>query len=125
MPSPITLPRRKSGHPSTPLTAEETRQWIARETVNKQRERRLQWLYRLLRSFVAAEEAERADAKVNALVDQNRLKQQEVDLKRAEYKRRFLLCPLGVRQMMKENDELKARVAQLEAEIAKTGGSRG
>jgi hypothetical protein len=45
----------------------------------------------LLRTFVAAEEAARTDAKTRALEDANRLKREELELRRAEYRRRHAL----------------------------------
>jgi hypothetical protein len=65
---------------------------IAQETVKtKPRERTLRYLYRLLRVFVTAEDAARVEAKTKALEEANRLKSAEVELKRAEYQRRYAL----------------------------------
>jgi hypothetical protein len=65
---------------------------IAQETVKtKPRERRLRYLYRLLRVFVTAEDAARVEAKTKALEEVNRLKAEELELKRAEYRRRHAL----------------------------------
>jgi len=111
--------KRKGGRPPlppAPQTAGDCRTLIAAETVRtKPRERTLRYLYRLLRAFVAAEDAERTDAKTKALDEANRLKQSEIDLRRAEYQRRFDLGPLGVRVMRQRIAELEEKVAELEA----------
>jgi hypothetical protein len=78
--------------PPAPQSADDCRKLIAQETVKtKPRERTLRCLYRLLRVFVKAEDAARADAKTRALEDHNRLKAEELELKRAEYRRRHAL----------------------------------
>ena len=111
--------KRKGGRPPlppAPQNAGDCRTLIAAETVRaKPRERTLRYLYRLLRAFVAAEDAERTDAKTKALDEANRLKQSEIDLRRAEYQRRFDLGPLGVRVMRQRIAELEGKVAELEA----------
>src|SRR6266849_8301232 len=103
--------KRKGGRPplpAAPQNAGDCRTLIASETVKaKPRERTLRYLYRLLRAFVAAEDAERTDAKTKALDEANRLKQSEIDLRRAEYQRRFDLGPLGVRVMRQRIVELE------------------
>ena len=111
--------KRKGGRPPlppAPQNAGDCRTLIAAETVRtKPRERTLRYLYRLLRAFVAAEDAERTDAKTKALDEANRLKQSEIDLRRIEYQRRFDLGPLGVRVMRQRIAELEGKVAELEA----------
>jgi hypothetical protein len=111
--------KRKGGRPPlppAPQNAGDCRTLIAAETVRTTpRERTLRYLYRLLRAFVAAEDAERTDAKTKALDEANRLKQSEIDLRRAEYQRRFDLGPLGVRVMRQRIAELEGKVAELEA----------
>jgi hypothetical protein len=78
--------------PPAPQNAGDCQMLIARETVKtKPRERTLRYLYRLLRVFVAAEDAARVEAKTKALEETNRLKQQEIELKWAEYRRRHAL----------------------------------
>ena len=111
--------KRKGGRPPlppAPQNAGDCRTLIAAETVRtKPRERTLRYLYRLLRAFVAAEDAERTDAKTKALDEANRLKQSEINLRRAEYQRRFDLGPLGVKVMRQRIAELEGKVAELEA----------
>ena len=111
--------KRKGGRPAlppAPQNAGDCRTLIAAETVRtKPRERTLRYLYRLLRAFVAAEDAERTDAKTKALDEANRLKQSEIDLRRAEYQRRFDLGPLGVKVMRQRIVELEEKVAELQA----------
>jgi ApbE superfamily uncharacterized protein (UPF0280 family) len=75
----------------------------------------LRYLYRLLKAFVAAEDAAAADAKTKALAEANRLKQSEIELRRAEYQRRFDVGPLGVKVMRQRIAELEEKVAELEA----------
>jgi len=91
----IETSRRRGGRPPIPpppQNSAECRTLIAQETVKtKPRERTLRCLYRLLRVFVAAEDAARMEAKTRALEDQNRLKQEELELRRAEYRRRHAL----------------------------------
>jgi hypothetical protein len=111
--------KRKGGRPPlppAPQNAGDCRTLIAAETVRtKPRERTLRYLYRLLRAFVAAEDAERTDAKTKALDEANRLKQSEIDFRRVEYQRRFDLGPLGVKVMRQRIAELEEKVAELEA----------
>jgi hypothetical protein len=87
--------KRKAGRPPLPpppQNAGECRVLIAHETVKtKPRERTLRYLYRLLRVFVTAEDAARVEAKTKALEEANRLKAEELELKRAEYRRRHAL----------------------------------
>ena len=116
--------KRRAGRPPlppAPQTTGDCRTLVAAEIVKtKPSERRLRLLYRLLKAFVAAEDAARADAKTKALTDANELKTLELELKRAEYQRRFDLGPLGVRAMRQQNTKLKERVASLEAELKNT-----
>jgi hypothetical protein len=91
----VTTLKRRAGRPPlppAPQNAGDCRTLIAQETVKtKPRERTLRYLYRLLRSFVTAEDVARVEAKTKALDEANRLKQAEIELKRAEYKRRYAL----------------------------------
>jgi hypothetical protein len=65
---------------------------IARETVKtKPRERTLRYLYRLLKAFERADVQVAVELKNKLLDEANRLKQQELELKRAEYRRRHAL----------------------------------
>jgi uncharacterized ferritin-like protein (DUF455 family) len=75
------------------------------------REDRLRRLYRLLRSFTDAEKAQKEDARTAAIVEQNRLKAALVELKRAEYRRRFAATEHG-------RQALLSMVARLEVENA-------
>jgi hypothetical protein len=121
--------KRKGGRPPlppAPQNAGDCRTLIAAETVRtKPRERTLRYLYRLLRAFVAAEDAERTDAKTKALDEANRLKQSEIDLRRAESQRRFDLGPLGVRVMRQRIAELEGKIAELEAKKPCMSGNSG
>ena len=65
---------------------------IAQETVKtRPRERTLRYLYRLLKSFERADAQAAAELKNKLLDEANRLKRAELDLKRAEYQRRYEL----------------------------------
>jgi hypothetical protein len=65
---------------------------IAQETVKtKPRERTLRFLYRLLKAFERADAQAAAELKNELLDEANRLKRAELDLKRAEYQRRYEL----------------------------------
>jgi hypothetical protein len=87
--------KRRGGRPPippAPQNSADVRTLIAQETVKtKPRVRTLRSLYRLLKVFVAAEDAARVEAKTRALEDQNRLKAEELELRRAEYRRRHAL----------------------------------
>lgn len=111
-------PRRKGGRPGlppAPQTAADVRQLISAETVKtKPRERRLRYLYRLLKAFVTAEDAARVDEQNRVQAEQNRLEQEQLELTRAEYRRRYFSAGLG----LQENERLKARVAELEQRVA-------
>jgi hypothetical protein len=108
--------------PPAPRDATETRTLIAAEVVKTNpRVRTLQQLYRLLKSYVGAEDRARADAKTRAIEESNRLKQEELALKKQDYRLRFSQKPLGVRQLLTEAERLKARIAELEGFLAKQG----
>jgi hypothetical protein len=113
-------PKNKGGRPplpAPPKDAAECRALIASETVKtKPRERSLRGFYRLLKAFERAADAAAADAKTKAIVEQNRLKQEELAETRREYQRRFDLGPLGVRVMRQRIAELERTVAELEAD---------
>jgi hypothetical protein len=113
--------KRKGGRPPlppAPQNAGDCRTLIASETVKaKPRERTLRYLYRLLKAFVAAEDAAAADLKTRVQDEANRLRQSEIELKRHEYQRRFDLGPLGVRVMRQRIAELEAKVRMFEAGV--------
>jgi hypothetical protein len=85
-------PKRRGGRPPippAPHNSADVRALIAQESVKtKPRVRTLRCLYRLLKVFVAAEDTARVEAKTRALEDQNRLKQEELELRKKEYQRR-------------------------------------
>jgi hypothetical protein len=87
--------KRKAGRPPLPPAPEnagECRMLIAQETVKtKPRERTLRFLYRLLKAFERADAQAAAELKNKLLDETNRLKRAELDLKRAEYQRRYEL----------------------------------
>ena len=111
--------KRRAGRPPlppAPQNAAACRSLIASETVKaKPRERTLRYLYRLLKAFERADLQAAAESKNRLLDEANRLKQSEIDLRRAEYQRRFDLGPLGVRVMRQRIVELEEKVAELEA----------
>jgi hypothetical protein len=78
--------------PPAPENAGDCRMLIAQETVKtKPRERTLRFLYRLLKVFERADAQAAAELKNKLLDEANRLKRAELDLKRAEYQRRYEL----------------------------------
>src|SRR5579862_3910470 len=90
-----TIVKRKAGRPPlppAPQNAGDCRMLIGQETVKtKPRERTLRYLYRLLNAFERADVQAAAELKNRLLDDANRLKQSELELKRAEYQRRYAL----------------------------------
>lgn len=90
-----TTQERRGGRPPippAPQNSADVRALIAQETVKtKPRVRTLRCLYRLLKVFVSAEDTARVEAKTRALEEQNRLKAEELELRRAEYRRRHAL----------------------------------
>lgn len=111
--------KAKGGRFRAPLTADECREAISREVMFRGREVRLRRLYRLLKAFTDAEKVEREDRRIAALAEQNRLRQESLDLKKADYLLRFTSKPLGQRALLKANAGLKGRVAELELALAK------
>jgi hypothetical protein len=120
----MTTLKNKGGHPFTPRNAEEVRHRIAAETVGKQRPARLRCLYRLLKVFVQEEQQRRDDARTKALTDQNALKTAELELRRAEYQRRYNQSEGGIavlnqrrenERLAAEGEELRRRIVVLEA----------
>lgn len=102
--------KRKGGRPplpAPPTDAAATRALIAQETVKTNpSERRLRYLYRLLKSFVAAEEAARMDLK-------NRIAREELELRKADYQLRFSKSPLAAKVI----EQQRRRIAELEAKV--------
>jgi hypothetical protein len=87
--------KRKAGRPPlppAPENASDCRMLIGQETVKtKPRERTFRFLYRLLKAFERADAQAAAELKNKLLDEANRLKRAELDLKRAEYQRRYEL----------------------------------
>src|SRR6516162_6483778 len=114
----MTTVKNKGGHPFTPRDAADVRHRIGAEAVTTNpREQRLRHLYRLLKVFVQAEQQRRDEARTRALEQANALKAAEVELRRAEYQRRYNKSDggLGLVNLRRENDALRRRVAELEA----------
>lgn len=107
--------KSQGGRPSTPRNAAECREAISRETVNQGRERRLRWLYRLLKAFVAAEEMERQDRRLTAQNAANELKASELALKRSEYRRRFASTEHGQQALLSMVERLESELASVKA----------
>jgi len=114
--------KRKGGRPrlpDPPANSSECLRLISVETVRTNPSvRKLQQLKSLNRLFVAAEKCLRQDAENQALIEQNRLAAQTNALQKAEYLRRMSLGPLGARMLVKQIETLKARVSELETELA-------
>lgn len=109
------------GRPKVPLSASECRTRIAFETCYQQRPARLRLLYRLLKSYTDAQKAEREDRKIAAIEQQNALKAEELIRKKARYILAFTSKPLGQQAIIKQNETLKARIAELERALANSG----
>jgi hypothetical protein len=91
----MTTVKRKAGRPPLPpppQNAGDCRVLIGLETVRtKPRERTLRYLYRLLKAFERADVQSAMELKNRLLDEANRLKQAELELKRTEYQRRYVL----------------------------------
>ncbi len=115
--------KRKGGRPPlppAPTNPGDCRALIAAETVRTNpSERRLRQWYRLLRTYLAAEEVSRNDERNRLLAEQVRLAVEQLALKKADYRLRFAQKPLGVRQLLTEGEWLKARIAELEEVVGK------
>jgi hypothetical protein len=109
--------KRKGGRPPlppAPQNAAECRELIARETVKTSpSERRLRLLYRLLKSFVAAEEAGRMDLQNRLQQEANALQAAELQRKRADYLLRMAKGPLAAKVISQQ----KERIADLEEQV--------
>ena|SRR5256885_8696139 len=103
----------KGGRPFAPRSRAEVLQRISCESVGKARPERLRVLYRLLRSFVAAEQAEREDRRIEVQNTANELKSAELVLMRSEYRRRFAAAPLGQQSLLRMVERLEAELTQL------------
>jgi hypothetical protein len=90
-----TISKRRAGRPPLPPAPEnagDCRTLIGQETVKtKPRERTLRYLYRLLKAFERADVQAAAESKNRLLDEANWLKAAEVELRRAEYQRRYAL----------------------------------
>jgi hypothetical protein len=84
--------KRKGGRPPLPpppQNAADCRVLIAQETVKtKPRERTLRYLYRLLKAYERAQDAERVDEKNRLRAEANRLNAEQLELRKNEYRRR-------------------------------------
>jgi hypothetical protein len=107
----MTAGKNKGGHPTAPRNAAEVRLRISCEIFQRGREHRLRQLYRLLKAMERGEQQQRDDARIAAQSEANRLKFEEVELRRKEYLRRFAAAPLGQRMLL-------AKVERLESELA-------
>ena len=111
----------RGGHPPTPRTAAEVRVRISCEVSQRGREAKLRQWYRLLRSFTDAEKAERENARTAAIVEQNRLKQQQLEFRKAEYRRRFAATEHGRQALLRMVERLQAENAALKANAPAPG----
>jgi hypothetical protein len=101
-----------------PQSAAECRQLIATEVVRPRLiPDRIDAFYRCLRMFERVEKQRRDDATLAALAEQNRLKAEEVDLRKQEYRRRAENAPNGVIvvNLRREIAGLKQRITELES----------
>ena len=113
---------KRGGRIRAPLNASECRAAISREVMFTGRETKIRRLFRLLRSFVDAENAARIDARLAAQNEANRLKREALALKTASYRLRFASTELGRQALLRQNERLKARIVELESAL---GAERG
>lgn len=108
-----------------PQSAADCRALIA-ESVIKPRivPARLEALYKCLRMFERVEKQRRDDPTLAALAEQNRIEQEKLEVKKAEYRRRALNTSSGsiiTFNLEKEVTRLKQRIASLETELSERG----
>lgn len=118
------IPTKKGGRPFAPRNRAEVLERISCESVGKARPDRLRVLYRLLRSFVAAEQAEREDRRIEVQNTANELKTAELVLTRNEYRRRFAAAPLGQQALLTMVERLESQLAALKADSNRKAGDR-
>ena len=105
--------------PQPPANSSECLHLLSVETVRQNPSaRRLQQLRSLNRLFVAAEKAACDENKTRATQEANRLKQAELDHRKADYLLRFLKSSPGIQATIKQISSLKARVQELEVALA-------
>ena len=104
-----------------PRNASECRLAISREVSFGGRELKIRRLYRLLKSFIDAEKADREDRRIAAVVEQNRLKQEELAQKAASYRLRFVSRPLGQQTLITRLQQLESENKQLKMLVADRG----
>ncbi len=102
-----------------PQSAAECRELIATEVVRPRLiPDRIKQFYRCLRMFERVEQQGRKDREIAALEHQNRIEQEKLEVKKAEYRRRALTASSGsliAFNLRKENERLRQRIAELEA----------
>lgn len=81
------------------------------------RERRLRQLFRLLRTFVAAEKDAREDGRIAVQKAANELKAAEIAARKVDYRLRYAKSALGVRQLLEANDKLRKENIELKATL--------
>jgi hypothetical protein len=108
-----------------PQSAADARGLIASEVVKSRiNPTRLAALHKCLRMFERVEQQVRKDREIAALTEQNRIEQEKLEVKKAEYRRRALNTSSGsiiALNLRKEIARLKSRVAELEADKANSG----
>jgi hypothetical protein len=108
-----------------PQSASECRLAISREISFAGRETKIRRLFRLLKSFVAAEDAARIDARIAAIAESNRLKAELLALKIASHRLRFVATEFGRKTLMRRLELLEAENRELKMLVAERGTDKG
>jgi hypothetical protein len=115
------MTNHRGGRIRAPLNAAECREAISREVMFAGRETRIRRLFRLLRSFVDAENAARIDARLAAQNEANRLKREALALKAASYRLRFSSTEFGRKALLRSLELLEGENHQLRLLLAESG----
>jgi hypothetical protein len=112
-----------------PVSAADARALIAAEVVKPHiNPTRLEQLHKCLRVFERSEQQVRKDREIAALENQNRIAQDSLDLRKAEYRRRALNTSSGsiiTFNLQRENELLKQRITELESSLGVQSATRG
>lgn len=97
-----------------PQSADDCRSLIATELNREYKSKILRNLYKLLRAFEDAEDRDLENRKITAIETTNRLNSEAAMRKKADYLLRFVARPLGQQTLLKQNEALQQRIAELE-----------
>jgi hypothetical protein len=108
-----------------PRSASECRLAVSREISFGGREVKIRRLFRLLKTFVDAENAVRIDARIAAQNEANRLKQEALALKAASHRLRFAKTEWGRQTLLRRLELLEAENRELKMLVAERGTDKG